>query len=108
MSKHTYSITGTGRTSLGPWYKTRHEFLVRGSLDVYGTFGGTSLELQKSPDGGTTWIAIPDAAGDPVTFTAQGTINFEVFTDPNNPVLLALNATGGTGISITAVVWDER
>jgi len=50
--------------------------LSRATVFAYGTFGGGTLELQASPDGGTTWITIPGT-----TFTNNGIGNFQINLD---------------------------
>jgi hypothetical protein len=74
---------------------------------VTGTFGGGTATPQLSPDGGTTWVTIQDAAGD-VTFTENGAFNFEVFSDPIQPIEFSVNLTGATSPNITIVVTDAK
>lgn len=42
------------------------------SVQVIGTFGGATVTMQGSNDGGTTWSTLNDGAGTPLTFTAAG------------------------------------
>jgi hypothetical protein len=42
------------------------------SVQVTGTFGGATVTMQGSNDGGATWSTLNDAAGTPLTFTAAG------------------------------------
>lgn len=72
----------------------------RGAFSVYsGTFGGASVALQWSPDGGTTWLPV-DASGDTYTTkTAVGSGNFEL---PACQIRAAV--TGGTPSGLNASV----
>lgn len=42
------------------------------SIQVLGTFGGATIAVEGSNDGGTTWAALHDPGGNAVTFTAAG------------------------------------
>lgn len=62
-----------------------------GLFSAYGTFGGTTIKLQWSPDGGTTWLDA-DRTGDTyVTLTANGA---GVFSLP--PCTIRANVSAGT------------
>ena len=42
------------------------------SVQVFGTFGGATVTMQGSNDGGTTWSTLNDTAGVALTFSAAG------------------------------------
>lgn len=65
-------------------------------FSVWGTFDGATVQLECSPDGGTTWIAV-----DGVSLTAPGTIGeLEV---PKKDTLRA-TVSGATNPDISAAV----
>lgn len=66
-----------------------------GLFDAWGIFGGGTVKLQYSPDGGTTWIDDVNAA-----FTSNGNV---VFNLPRNAVIRA-NLSGSTSPTINASV----
>lgn len=41
-------------------------------LNIWGTMGGGTITLESSPDGGTTWLSIPDENGDAFSATVAG------------------------------------
>jgi hypothetical protein len=51
----------------------------KGTFSVYSaTFGGGTVKLQWSPDGGTTWLDVDKSGDTYVTLTAIGAGNFEL------------------------------
>lgn len=108
MNKVVNSISADGQTLLGTsgkWYASRGERLARATLFVTGDFGSGTVTLQASPDNGTTWVGVPDAAGNTVSFTANGIINFELFSNPENPVMLRYNLAGSSSPAITCTLF---
>jgi hypothetical protein len=87
----TAAVAGNGtafvNASTGQ-YKNR-----RRTLYVYGTFGGTTVTLQISPDG-TNWFTV---AG--ISITVQGVVGFEENWNYCRGVV-----TGGAGMAIDAVI----
>lgn len=79
------AATGTGVT------------IVRGTYtwSVYGTWNGATAQLQRSPDGGTTWVDVDGAA-----FSANGgALNMAL---PAGKVRVAISGAGGsTSLSST-------
>lgn len=67
----------------------------RGSVVVWGNFGGGTVALQMSPDVGTTWINVDDSGDTYVTFTADGTGGFE-----EGLCLLRFSLSGATSPSV--------
>lgn len=61
------------------------------TLFVWGTFGGTTVTLQISPDDGTTWFNIVDAD----SITVKSVINLEFVCSHVRAI-----TTGGTGATI--------
>ena len=105
------TVTGNGNTDF-TWKPARKEIPNRGSVYVFGTFGSGTVTLQASPDGGTTFIDIPDAIGSSITFTANGMTNFELYgnadIDSDEQVIIRLALAGATSPSITYIVNDIR
>ena len=59
---------------------------------AWGTFGGGTLTLQMSPDGGTTWLSL----GADVEFTADGVANVQLGAG----IPLRANLAGSTGANV--------
>ncbi|RQH14925.1 hypothetical protein [Bradyrhizobium sp. RP6] len=84
-----FNLTANGATDPVRW------FGGRGSVSVWGTFGGGTVTLQMSPDSGTTWLDV-DRTGDSfVTFTTPGVAGFELA-----PCLLRVNLTSAESPSL--------
>ena len=65
-----------------------------------GTFaGGTSIAMQGSLDGGTTWAAIDDMGGDVIALTAAGLAELSVA-----PTKIRPSVTAGTADSVTVLL----
>lgn len=69
------------------------------SIQVFGTFGGSSTALHGSNDGGTTFAALNLPSGSAIAITAAGIKAVLENTEQIKPV-----ATGGSSQSITIVV----
>ncbi len=65
-------------------------------FSVWGTFDGATVQLECSPDGGTTWIAV-----DGVSLDSAGTIGDLVI--PKKDTLRA-TVSGGTSPNLSAAV----
>ena len=70
------------------------------TLEVKGTFGGGTINLGFSTDGGTTFTNLEDVSG-VIAITGNKVINIELSGDLNEPPLLYLRLTGATNPSIT-------
>lgn len=76
----------------------------RGVFSAFGTFGGGTVALQWSPDGGTTWLAVDRGTDTFTTLTAAGAGGFELpacqiraaLTGATAPVLNARAASAKT------------
>lgn len=80
-------VTGTAQTWDTP---------ASATFECWGAFGGTVVQLQRSPDGGTTWGDIVGAS-----VTASGT-SVEGFSGiPMRSGTVRANTTGGTSPSVT-------
>lgn len=60
--------------------------------------GGTTVDLQGSNDGGTTWAALSTVAGVALTTTAPG-----IYTIRENTLLIRPNNVAGNNMSIVLV-----
>lgn len=75
------------------------------------TFGGGTLELYLSPDGGTTLIPLTaQVGGSPLTFTANGMAVFTTGHASNNTDTLQLwgKVTGATSPNFNVAVLDNN
>lgn len=83
-----------------------------GTAYSYGTFGGGTVAIQASPDGGTTKCTLKqEGTNVDATKTADGTVNVLHGGDSKNlsgnPQIYA-TITGSTGASVTVVLYDNR
>lgn len=109
------TVSADGNTDID-WKPARKESPNRATLYVFGgggnNFGSGTVTLQASPDGGTTFIDVPDQAGASITFTANGMTNFELYAngDPvaGERVEIRLALAGSTSPTIRYVIDDLR
>lgn len=66
----TANLTASGSTSSVRW-----SGVYLGHFYAHGTFGGGTLTLQYSVDGGSTWLT---ADSENLVFTAAGSNNFQL------------------------------
>lgn len=75
-------------------------------------FGGATVGLQFSPDGGTTKFAAKDFTGNALTATAAGMANTQPFGDGvNNADIIGVYAVltvVGTNAIVPVVLFDNR
>lgn len=74
-----------------------------------GTFGGGTLALEMSVDGGTTWFAVTDSVG-AVELTAAGAVITNILGDNDIPAVVKMRGTlsGATSPSIVVTITDAR
>lgn len=109
------TVTVDGNTDRN-WKPARKETPNRATVSVFGgggnNFGSGTVTLQHSPDGGTTFIDIIDQSGTAITFTADKTVNFELYGNANNisaetnRIRLAL--AGSTAPTLRYIIDDVR
>lgn len=90
----TFEVTGTGSAAGQTIYQGVQKIPRLVEIRATGTWGGTTITVQTSSDGGTTWI---DAG---VSLTANGSDYAYVVAGD----LVRVTATGGTGISLTVLI----
>lgn len=98
------------------WKPARKEMPNRATVYVFGgggnNFGSGTVTLQASPDGGTTYIDIPDQSGVAITFTVNGMINFELYANANpiaaERVKIRLALSGSTAPTVRYIIDDLR
>ena len=72
---------------------------------VTGTFGSGTATLQASIDSGVTWFDVTNASG-AVEFTENSGVNIDIASDPQNPVIVAINLAGATSPNLILTVFD--
>ncbi len=112
MAIRTRTIIAPGITNFGKVIKPRHSDGYGASFFITGTFGGTSLAPVISFDNGASWQVLQDGSGSNVALTAGGNFNITLFVgnslqDGEAP-LIGLQATGGAGININAILSDNK
>jgi hypothetical protein len=103
--------TANGNSDEITWKPHRKEMPLRGTFFAYGTFDTSTVALQVSPDGGTTFIAATDVLGNAISFTANGYANFELYGNGDpidaDQVKLRVNTSSvGGSTSVTARIFD--
>lgn len=73
---------------------------------VYGDFGGGTVSVSLSPDGGTTDITAIDS-GSAVNITSDEARNIIVNSDESNPVQIRFTMAGATNPDVTVKVYDN-
>lgn len=68
------------------------------SVQVFGTFGGGTIVLQGSNDGGTTYVTLKDPLGNNLSFTTAG---FKMIGDLAH--LIRPSVSGGDGTTSLSV-----
>ena len=88
-----YNLTADGSTAA-------LQFQGEGSFNAAGTYGGGTLTIEASFDGGTTWVAQTDG-----TLLADGTLNIKI-----GPCFIRGTLAGSTtpDIDISIVGIDVR
>ena len=74
------------------------QYGLAASVQVAGTFGGSTVVLQVSNDG-TNWATAKDLSGDDISLTATGYREFSLCAAYIRPAI-----TGGSGSGLSAVV----
>ena len=74
------------------------------TFQVLGTFGGATVELQGSLDGGTTWVVLTDPQGNALTKTAAA---LEAVSEAV-PRIRAKLTVVGVGASVTAILYARK
>lgn len=93
------------------WKPSRKPTPNRGTLNVFGTFGGGSATFKQSAVGSAgPFIPVVDSAGNIVDFTADGATNFEIYAN-QNPIeaysnILRVELSGATAPNIRIVIND--
>ena len=109
------TVTVDGNTDIS-WKPARKETPNRATVSVFGgggnDFGSGTVTLQHSPDGGTTFIDVIDQSGTAVTFTANKTVNFELYGNANNIAAetnkIRLALAGSTAPTLRYIIDDVR
>jgi hypothetical protein len=70
--------TDTGQAEAAPQYPTK-------TVQVFGTFGGGTVLIEGSNDGGTTWVTLTDPQGNALSFTAAGAEKVQEITQLIRP-----------------------
>lgn len=103
------TLTADGTTSDYKIYDLRGISSNIYTIAVYGSsFGGGTVTVTASPDGGTTDISLLDNAGTPLTFTSNGIRNFLLNSDPTNPLSISAALTGSTNPNINIRIYRNN
>lgn len=109
MSKYSATVTTNTANYLCDVDRRRDSPSFFASIVCYGTFGGGTITIQMSPDGGTTKMDVPNQAGASTTFTANSVQNIELGNgDGLTAMKLYATMAGSTSASVVVEVWDNR
>ena len=110
MAKQLVNITATGSTQIGTIMRRHDADMWFATFFAYGTWGGTTLSWQWSPDGGSTLLAMKDLGGNAVTSTANDSFNSEFGTGKHNSdkITLWVTLASGSGISLNVGFYDNQ
>ena len=91
LSTTTVKWTGmtTGDVGAGVAYSDYRDRTVQ----ILGTFGGATVTIEGSNDGGTTWATLTDQGGNNLTFTAAGIKHVQQLTEYIRPTVTAGDGT---------------
>lgn len=73
------------------------------TVTAQGTFGGATVTIQVSNDGGTTWHVAQDMVGAPLTFTVAGA---KVMA--SNGLRTRAAITGGAGTTVSVQICGRK
>jgi hypothetical protein len=113
MALVTKTLTATGTQVLSRVHIPRAKSYLGGVLLVSGTFGGGTVTLEISNDGGVTSYPLKDVHGVAISATAAGQFNFRIFGDGNSNfdsenLDICVKLTGATNPNITVKMFDNR
>ena len=94
MTAEAEDTTGTGVQASGIIYPV---------IAIWGTFGGTTVTIELSPDG-SKWGNLKDATGTDVSITAEN-VNIPCQRIPSEYLVRAVT-TGGSSASINVTLAD--
>jgi hypothetical protein len=99
IAKGAWKITweGIGNADVGAAQGVSR--LYTKSVQVLGTFGGATVVLQGSNDGGTTWAGLTYDGTNAISFTAAGLKQVWEHVEMIRP-----SSSGGTGSDIDVIV----
>lgn len=93
----TLTTTDDGQPETAPQYPEK-------SVQLTGTFGGGTVVIQGSNDGGTTWFTLTDPQGNPLSFTAVGGERIQENTQKVRPIA----TVGVTSVTVRLVCQAGR
>lgn len=95
IHKMVWVLTGTddGRPEVAPQYPNK-------SVQVTGTFGGGTVLIEGSNDGGTTWSTLTDPQGNALSFTVTGAIEK---VQENTQLIRPRASVGVTSVTVNLV-----
>ena len=110
MTKHSATIDADENVFLTTIGKRTGVDMYEATIAVYGTFGGGTVTLQGSPDGGTTKINLRDISGSVVSITSDDVFNVRLgyANKLGDELMLYANMSGSTTPAVTVDVFDNR
>lgn len=102
-------LTANG-TAIFDWRSHRGATPNMGTFAAYGTFGGGTVTLTVSFDGGVTYLPLQRIIGTAIIYTQDGYDNFQLMSSQNpiatEGIKIKATLTGATTPSITMRAYD--
>lgn len=116
MAKFTKTLTVDGDTAVCVVNRRKNDANNwTASIFTYGgggnNFGGGTVAMKISPDGGTTKIAMKDFTGTAITGTAAYVFNTQPIGNPNrnqDTLTIYASLSGSTSPTIIVDIFDNR
>ena len=109
MANYTSTLSADGTVELGTIKRNQENRSSELMFFGYGTWGGGTVTLYWSPDGGTTKIALTDLTNAAVTSTANFGLrsSFVTGSKNNNKIKVYATLTGSTNPSLSLGFYDN-
>lgn len=108
--KHTAQIDTNESVFICDVRRIVEKPMFKATIAVSGSFGGGTVTLQMSPDGGTTKINLRDVTGTIASITANDAYNIELGYGSTNGDNIKLYASmaGATAPDVDIAVFDNQ
>lgn len=107
--KHTKNINGAVSVEICSVRKRQEVDMYEATIFAAGAFGGGTITIQASPDGGTTKVNLRDISGSVVAITQDDAYNVRLgFADKlGEEIKLYATMAGGAAQDVDVTVFDN-
>lgn len=109
-----FTLSADGTVNLCDIERRHDNDMWLGTIAIYGgggnDFGGGTVNIQYSPDGGTTYVNLPDLSGTVTNVTSDTVLNLQTGAGGRNDDQPKIRASlaGSTSPTIIIYVHDNR